>query len=32
LSWDQWLLIVISSVTILFAVEFDKFIRRRKLN
>jgi len=32
LSWDQWLLIVTSSFTILFAVEFDKFIRRRKLN
>ena len=30
LSWDQWLLIVTSSFTILFAVEFDKFIRRRK--
>jgi Ca2+-transporting ATPase len=30
LSWDQWLLIVISSGTILLAVELDKFIRRRK--
>ena len=31
LSWDQWLLIIISSFTILFVVELDKFIRRRKL-
>ncbi|MFC1826320.1 cation-translocating P-type ATPase [Thermodesulfobacteriota bacterium] len=31
LSWDQWLLIVISSFTILFVVELDKFIRRRKV-
>jgi Ca2+-transporting ATPase len=30
LSWDQWLIIVISSFTILLAVELDKFIRRRK--
>ena len=31
LNWNQWLLIVISSFTILLAVEFDKFIRRKKL-
>ena len=30
LSWDQWLLIVICSCTILFVVEIDKFIRRRR--
>ena len=30
LSWDQWLLIVLSSFTILLVVELDKFIRRRK--
>jgi Ca2+-transporting ATPase len=30
LSWDQWLIIVISSFTILLAVELDKFIRRKK--
>jgi Ca2+-transporting ATPase len=31
LNWNQWLVIVISSFTILLAVEFDKFIRRKKL-
>ncbi len=30
LSWNQWLLIVLSSCTILFVVELDKFIRRRR--
>ncbi|MFC1837605.1 cation-translocating P-type ATPase [Thermodesulfobacteriota bacterium] len=31
LSWDQWLLIVLSSITILFVVELDKFIRWKKV-
>jgi Ca2+-transporting ATPase len=31
LSWDQWLLIVIVSFSILLVVEIDKFFRRRKV-
>ena len=30
LNWNQWMIIIISSFTILFAVELDKFIRRKK--
>jgi len=30
LNWNQWVIIVISSLTILFAVEIDKSIRRGK--
>jgi Ca2+-transporting ATPase len=30
LNWNQWVIIIIGSFTILFAVELDKFIRRRK--
>jgi len=30
LSFDQWVVVVLSSVTIVIGVELDKFIRRRK--